>query len=87
MRRMWLQQVFLALIFSLQAAPQELLLEKGAMPTLSVVLATNRPGVYDIVLNSLAGQTSKDYELIVVDDILDSRWFPSNPLLQAVPAY
>ena len=74
MRRIWLQQVFLAaLIFSPQAAPEEPLLEKGAMPTLSIVLATNRPGVYDIVLHSLASQTSKDYELIVVDDILDAR--------------
>ena len=35
--------------------------------TLSIAYMTKRPGGIDILLNSLAQQTSKDYELIIVD--------------------
>lgn len=35
---------------------------------ISIVFITIRPGVYDMLFNSLAGQTYRNYELIVVDD-------------------
>ena len=38
-----------------------------------MVLFTNRPGVWDIALHSLAAQTSDSYELIVVDDAKADR--------------
>jgi hypothetical protein len=40
---------------------------------LSLVLFTNRPGAWDIALHSLAAQTSRNYELIVVDDTKADR--------------
>ena len=40
---------------------------------LSLVLFTNRPGAWDIALHSLAAQTSRNYELIVVDDAKADR--------------
>ena len=47
--------------------------ERGDVDLLSVVLFTNRPGVWDIVLHSLAIQSSGRYELIVVDDARAER--------------
>ncbi len=44
---------------------------------LSIVLITNRPGVYDVVMHSLAQQSSLRYELIVVDAILNGRGEPA----------
>jgi hypothetical protein len=44
---------------------------------LSIVLITNRPGVYDVVLHSLAQQSSSRYELIVVDAIVNESGEPA----------
>ena len=46
---------------------------RGDRGLLSVVVFTNRPGVWDIALHSLAAQSSKRYELIVVDDAKADR--------------
>jgi hypothetical protein len=40
---------------------------------LSLVLFTNRSGAWDIALHSLAAQTSRNYELKVVDDTKADR--------------
>ena len=37
-------------------------------PSVSIILFTNRPGAIDMAFYSLAQQSSRDYELIVVDD-------------------
>eukprot|EP00960_Hanusia_phi_P019368 571734-Hanusia_phi.AAC.1 len=42
-------------------------------PLLSIVFVTKRPGGYDILLNALARQTSKSYELICVDELAPFR--------------
>jgi len=42
-------------------------------PSVSIVLFTNRPGVWDVALHSLALQDSDDYELVVVDDARADR--------------
>eukprot|EP00961_Rhodomonas_salina_P215473 2910309-Rhodomonas_salina.1 len=47
---------------------QEPVGETAPPPALSIVLFTNRPGVYDVAFHSLALQISDDYEVIVVDD-------------------
>jgi len=39
----------------------------------SIVFVTKRPGGYDVLLEALARQTRKDYELICVDELADSR--------------
>lgn len=39
----------------------------------SIIFVTKRPGGYDVLLEALARQTSKDYELICVDELADSR--------------
>ncbi len=39
----------------------------------SIVFVTKRPGGYDILLHALAKQTSKDYELICVDELAPHR--------------
>ena len=44
---------------------------------LSIVLITNRPGVYDVAMHSLAQQSSARYELMVVDAILNERGEPA----------
>ena len=40
---------------------------------ISIVYVTKRPGGYDILFNSLKQQTYQNYELIIVDDVLDER--------------
>jgi glycosyltransferase involved in cell wall biosynthesis len=42
-------------------------------PYISIVLPTMRPGGLDIVFSSLANQTFKDFELIIVDNIYEYR--------------
>ncbi|KAK4535827.1 hypothetical protein CDCA_CDCA06G1852 [Cyanidium caldarium] len=38
-------------------------------PLVSIVYTTRRPGGYDILFNSLAIQTHRDYELIIIDEM------------------
>lgn len=45
----------------------------GAPPGLTVVFVTKRPGGYDVLLNSLRAQTSRDYELVCVDELARER--------------
>jgi FkbM family methyltransferase len=40
---------------------------------ISIVFITIRPGVYDMLFNSLVGQTYSNYELIIVDDACEYR--------------
>lgn len=40
---------------------------------ISIVYITKRPGGYDILFNSLNQQLYQNYELIIVDDIIDDR--------------
>ena len=40
---------------------------------ISIIYITKRPGGYDILLNSLAQQTSKNYELICIDELANYR--------------
>ena len=42
-------------------------------PALTVVFVTKRPGGYDVLLNSLGAQTSRDYELVCVDELASRR--------------
>jgi len=39
----------------------------------SIAFTTLRPGGYDVLLESLARQTSKDFELICIDTLADKR--------------
>jgi hypothetical protein len=45
----------------------------GPEPKLTVVFVTKRPGGYDVLLNSLKAQTSRDYELVCVDELAHKR--------------
>ena len=40
---------------------------------ISIIYVTKRPGGYDILFNCLREQTYQNYELIIVDDVLDER--------------
>jgi glycosyltransferase involved in cell wall biosynthesis len=40
---------------------------------ISIVYVTKRPGGYDILFNCLKNQVYQNYELIIVDDVLDER--------------
>eukprot|EP00741_Cyanophora_paradoxa_P003844 tig00000718_g3738.t1 len=42
-------------------------------PILSIVFVTKRPGGYDVLFNSLAAQTSQDYEIVIVDELAAYR--------------
>ena len=44
-----------------------------AMPLHSIVFVTKRPGGYDVLLEALARQTDRNYELICVDELADHR--------------
>jgi hypothetical protein len=39
----------------------------------SIVFVTKRPGGYDVLLEALARQTNRNYELICVDELADHR--------------
>jgi hypothetical protein len=43
------------------------------MPEVSVIVPTNRVGGLDLLLSGLAGQTFKDFELVLVDNLLPNR--------------
>ena len=49
-----------------------------AAPRLTVIFPTYRVGGFDVALDSLAGQTFRDFELIVVDAI----WARRNPIIR-----
>jgi glycosyltransferase involved in cell wall biosynthesis len=44
-----------------------------ATPLHSIVFVTKRPGGYDVIMESLARQTNRNYELICVDELADHR--------------
>jgi len=45
----------------------------AAAPLHSIVFVTKRPGGYDVLLEALARQTVRNYELICVDELADHR--------------
>ena len=45
----------------------------ASTPLHSIVFVTKRPGGYDVLLEGLARQTSRNYELICVDELADHR--------------
>ena len=45
----------------------------AATPLHSIVFVTKRPGGYDVLLEALARQSSRNYELICVDELADHR--------------
>jgi hypothetical protein len=54
----------------------------------SIAFTTLRPGGYDVLLESLARQTSKDFELICIDTLADKRahLIRARPVSSARPA-
>ena len=62
-----------------------------AVPYVSVVTVTNRPGSIDVTWGSLARQTLRDFEWILCDDLHDWRQaevasYVDDPRLRHVPA-
>lgn len=53
-----------------------------ARPTHSIIFVTKRPGGYDVLFEAFARQTSKDYELICVDELAPRRAHNVSPLPQ-----
>jgi len=42
-------------------------------PRQTIVFVTKRPGGYDVLLEALARQTSKEYELLCIDELAHRR--------------